>query len=471
MRPRRRSSITGTLIALGTPRELIASLGAEHVVEFALAEGTACRRAERCARCLACATCGSAATTVALATSRPALHALPALLAQLSGANLTLTPAHARTARRSRTSSSRSPDGSCGMVDRGGASHPLVELTLARFREFLREPEAVFWVFAFPVLLACALGLAFRNQRGAEPVIVGVRASGSARRPICVHGARRRPAGVTVRAVDRGGGRRRRCATARSPAGRRAGLAADVSTSIRGAPESRVARLVVDDALQRAAGRAIGVAAADRASSRRVPGSRYIDWVVPGLLGMNIMGTGMWSVGFSIVQARVAQAAEAAGRDADARRDYLLSHMARRLLFLVLEVGRAARRSRCSCSASGAAASWLLLAVLCLLGRARFAGLGLLVASRAQTIEGVSGLMNLVMVPMWVLSGVFFASSNFPEAMQPFIAVLPLTALNHALRGVMIDGSGLPALVSQIAILGAWGVVSFVLALRIFRWQ
>ena len=121
------------------------------------------------------------------------------------------------------------------------------------------------------------------------------------------------------------------------------------------------------------------------------------------------------------------------------RRTTSLSHMASRLIFLVLEVAAAARL-RCARLRRPGDGSWLLLAALCLLGALAFSGLGLLVASRAQTIEGVSGLMNLVMVPMWVFSGVFFASANFPEAMQPFIRLLPLTALNQALRGVMIDG-------------------------------
>jgi ABC-type multidrug transport system permease subunit len=95
----------------------------------------------------------------------------------------------------------------------------------------------------------------------------------------------------------------------------------------------------------------------------------------------------------------------------------------------------------------------------------------LLIASRARTIEGVSGLMNLVMMPMWVLSGVFFAAANFPDAMQPFIQVLPLTALNDALRGVMLEGRGLAGVAPQVANLAAWGLAAFTAALKLFRWR
>jgi ABC-type polysaccharide/polyol phosphate export permease len=111
-----------------------------------------------------------------------------------------------------------------------------------------------------------------------------------------------------------------------------------------------------------------------------------------------------------------------------------------------------------------------LLAVM-LVGAATLARLGLLVASRATTTEAVSGLMNLVMLPMWLLSGVFFSSERFPYSMQPVIQALPLTALNDALRAVMLDGASLASQWHEIVALAAWGLISFALALRWFRWH
>jgi ABC transporter DrrB family efflux protein len=229
-----------------------------------------------------------------------------------------------------------------------------------------------------------------------------------------------------------------------------------------------VARLAVDNALQRAAGRRDVFSAAERPID--AVGSRYIDWLVPGLLGLNIMGTGLWGVGFSIVQARTRKLLKRLVATPMSRAEYLVSHVLSRLLFLGLEtvviVGFA----------------WLVfavdvrggvgaLAILAVVGALSFGGIGLLVASRARTVEAVSGLMNLVMMPMWVLSGVFFASSNFPEYMQPFIQLLPLTALNDALRGVMNEGLSIAALGGEVAVLAAWGAVTFAVALRVFRWQ
>ena len=111
------------------------------------------------------------------------------------------------------------------------------------------------------------------------------------------------------------------------------------------------------------------------------------------------------------------------------------------------------------------------LAVICLLASLSFSALGLLIASRATTIEGVSGLMNVTQVPMWILSGVFFSAQRFPDLVQPLIKALPLTAAIDAMRGHMLQGLSLVQLGPELAVLAAWLVVCFVLALRLFRWR
>ena len=340
--------------------------------------------------------------------------------------------------------------------------HPLVELTVTRFREFLREPEALFWVFAFPVLLACALGVAFGTQQ-APDVLVGV--LDGARQDVVVEQLTAAE-GVRVTTMARDEATR----ALRNGAIHLLVVPGDTLTYEfdPSRPESRLARFVADDVLQRAGGQVDVVATDDRAIV--VPGSRYIDWVVPGLLGMNIMGTGLWSIGFSVVQARVRKLLKRLMATPMQRAQYLASHIAARLAFLVLEAGALLGFAILVFDVP-VQGSWLALTGVCLLGAACFAGLGLLVASRATSIETVSGLMNLVMVPMWVLSGVFFASENFPDVMQPWIDLLPLTALNQALRGVMLEGVGPLALWPQVAVLSGWTVGSFVLALRLFRWR
>jgi ABC transporter DrrB family efflux protein len=233
-------------------------------------------------------------------------------------------------------------------------------------------------------------------------------------------------------------------------------------------PDSRMARMEADDALQRAAGRVDPVPIDDEKVTER--GSRYIDFLIPGLLGLNLMGTGMWGVGFSIVTARSQKLLKRLVATPMLKRDYLLAQMASRIAFLAAEVVVLLGFAWFVFDV-GVRGSVLLLSVICFVGAMAFAGLGVLVAARAETIEAVSGLMNFVMLPMWLLSGVFFSADRFPDAAQPFIRALPLTALNDALREVMIEGAGVVAVWPELVNLTVWTLLSFVVALKIFRWK
>jgi ABC-type multidrug transport system permease subunit len=339
---------------------------------------------------------------------------------------------------------------------------PLAELTSARVRELTREPEAVFWVFVFPILLAAILGLAFRS-RPPEALPVAVVEGPSARaRAASLSAGSDLKATILPEAEAR-------LALAR---GRVVLVVAGNETPAYSfdptQPESRAARLAVDAALQRAAGRpdafTPGIAEITQ------PGARYVDFLVPGLLGMNLMGTGMWGIGFSLVVARNGNLLKRLVA-APARKTHLLAaQLISRLIFLIPEAGALLLFAYFGLGVP-LRGSLLLLAAISIFGALAFSGLGLLTAARPRTIEGVSGLMNLVMVPMWIFSGIFFSTERFPASMQPFVQALPLTALNDALRGVMLEGTGLVSLQHEIAILAAWGGVSFVLALKFFRWQ
>ncbi|PYP15520.1 MAG: ABC transporter permease [Gemmatimonadetes bacterium] len=340
--------------------------------------------------------------------------------------------------------------------------HPLVQLTLARMREFYREPEAIFWVFGFPLVLAFALGIAFRNRGPGELKVGVLRAPGDS----AIASALDRAPGLAAAVLDSSEAR------VELRTGRIALLV------VPGTPlvyrydstrtESRLARLEADAALQRARGRADAAPVRDERITE--PGARYIDFLIPGLLGMNLMGSGLWGIGFSVVQARTKKLLKRLMATPMRRGHYLLSFILSRLLFLFLEIAALVGFGWLMFGV-GVRGSYVALALITVLGALSFAGLGMLVASRARTIEAVSGLMNLVMLPMWILSGTFFSYARFPDAMQPFVKALPLTALNDALRAVMIDGTGLMRLGAPLAIVAGWGAVSFVIALQIFRWR
>ena len=344
-------------------------------------------------------------------------------------------------------------------------SHPLIELTLARVREFIRVPEAVFWVFGFPLLMSFALGIAFRNS-GPEKLPVAVESAAANAAETADALSRSDALQVKLMSPDEAAQALR---TGKITLVVRAGGQSDFEFRFDPArPDSRSARLAVDDALQRADGRKD--IAAVREQTFTEPGARYIDFLIPGLLGLNLMGNGLWGLGFAIVQARTQKLLKRLAATPMKRWHFLLSFMLSRLVFLVAEVAAILSFGYFvfGVKVHGSLPSVMLIS---LLGALAFAGIGLLVAARTKTIEGVSGLMNLVMLPMWLLSGSFFSAARFPDVLQPFIKALPLTALNDALRGVMNDGSTIAANAAEIAILAAWGLISFVIALKIFRWQ
>lgn len=344
----------------------------------------------------------------------------------------------------------------------GSRLRALRELTLSRMREFLREPEAVFWVFLFPVLLAIVLGFAFR-EKPPDRIPIGVTAS---------------PGAETARAaLSRSSSLLPRVYAGEE--GQEALRTGKISLLVEPGPpvvfrfdetrpESHIARLAADDALQRSAGRSDPLPV--RAERVTEKGSRYIDFLVPGLLGMNLMGTSIWSIAFSITTARNRRVLKRLVATPMHRGDYLLSQILGRMMFLLPEVLLIAGFGWLLFDVP-MRGSHLLLLALCLLGAMSFCGLGLLIASRVRTIEGASGLANLVMLPMWLLSGVFFSAERFPDAVQPLIRALPLTALNEALRAITNEGRGVVAIAPQLAILAAWGIVSFAIALKIFRWK
>jgi ABC-2 type transport system permease protein len=338
----------------------------------------------------------------------------------------------------------------------------IVELTSARTKEFLRETEAIFWVFGFPLLLALALGFAFR-EKPPDRIPIGVVAGPSASQQSAAL-AKSPALSPKIMSADQAQDALRHG---------KVSLVVDGSHSLTYRydptnPDARSSRREADDALQAAAGRRNVMPARDEYVHEQ--GARYIDFLIPGLLGMNLMGTGMWGMGFTVANARMKKLLKRLIATPMRKSQYVMSQFLSRLIFLVVEVivlvafGWIVFGVRVNGSIA-------LLALICLVGGYAFSGLGLLTASRAKTIEGVSGLMNLIMMPMWLCSGVFFSYERFPAAAKPFIKALPLTMLNDALRAVMNDAAPLTRVMPQLAFLALWGIVAFFAGLKIFRWQ
>jgi len=336
----------------------------------------------------------------------------------------------------------------------------------ARLLELKREPEVIFWVFGFPVLLALGLGIAFRNKP-ADLTSVAVVAGPGAQDALTMIQHSSGNSSIKVAVIDEQqallGFRLGKYDLVIIPDGK-GGFQYRYDPS---RTESVLSRALVNDALQKGAGRDDPVPTSAVTSSE--PGSRYIDFLIPGLLGMNLMNSGMWGIGFALVDMRQRKLLKRFVATPMRRSDFLLALTSSRLVLMVIEIilllgfGVLVFHMQ----VQGSLFTILLLATV---GAVSFGGLGLLTASRAQKLESVSGLMNLVMMPMWIFSGVFFSAERFPAVFQPFIKLLPLTALNDALRATILQGASLAAQSGRILVLALWGGVSFVLALRWFRW-
>jgi ABC-2 type transport system permease protein len=349
---------------------------------------------------------------------------------------------------------------------RNGRWAGYLHLLMARMLELKREPEVVFWVFVFPLLLAIGLGIAFRNKPGEASSVAIVASTGAQNAEELL---RRSPQHAQFKLDVQD--------AAAAHKGFRLGkydlvIEAEDAGRLRylydpARPESVLARAEVNDAIQAAAGRKDVVASSEVTSSE--PGSRYIDFLIPGLLGMNLMNSGMWGIGFALVDMRQRKLLKRFVGTPMRRGDFLLALLSSRLVLMIIEIGLLLTLGVVffHMRVLGSIFTIILLGSV---GAMCFGGVGLLTASRAQKIESVSGLMNLVMMPMWIFSGVFFSYERFPGMFQPLIKALPLTALNDALRASILEGTPLIHQWPRLLVMGAWGGISFALALRWFRW-
>jgi ABC-2 type transport system permease protein len=349
---------------------------------------------------------------------------------------------------------------------RNGRWAGFAHLLMARMRELAREPEVIFWVFGFPLLLALGLGVAFRNKPADTTSIAIVKGPGS-QRALDLLQISPKKSSIHADLLDR----------AQAIKGFRLGkydlvVETDASGNFKylfdpSRPESVLSKSEVDDTLQTAAGRQNPLPTSAVISSE--PGSRYIDFLIPGLIGMNVMNAAMWGIGFAIVDMRQRKLLKRFVATPMRRGDFLLALASSRLLLMIIEVGLLLGLGVVVFHMR-VLGSVLTILTIGAIGALGFAGVGLLTASRAQKIESASGIINVVMMPMWIFSGVFFSYERFPAIFQPFIKALPLTALNDALRATILEGSSMASQTGRLLVLVVWGGISFFAALKWFRW-
>jgi ABC-2 type transport system permease protein len=340
--------------------------------------------------------------------------------------------------------------------------NPLVELIKTRIREFMREPGYVFWVFGFPLLLAFGLGLAFREKKPEVPRVAVVAEADPARTRALFQSPHVKAESLPAAEAEHALGRSK----------------VDLVVDARG-PElllrmdptqerARFARVVADDVLQRGAGRSDPLTVREQTVSEH--GSRYIDFLLPGLIGLNLMGSSMWGIGFNLVLARKRRLLRRYAVTPMRHSHFLLAYFFSRSTFLALELALLVGFGKLIFDTT-IQGSVVGLIVAAFLGAAAFAGISLVVGARLDNTEVANGWMNFVQLPMWIVSGSFFSYERFPEWLQLPIRVLPLTAVTDTLRAIYNDGATLANLGFELAVLAGWSVLGFAIALKTFRWQ
>jgi ABC-2 type transport system permease protein len=328
-----------------------------------------------------------------------------------------------------------------------------------RVRLFVREPEAIFWIMVFPVLLALGLGIAFRNRPSDQFQVAATTAH--------LTQALNNERPLSAAMVDETSGRRALAVgkilllVIQEPNGVTY-LYDDTN------PDARTARLLADNAIQTDGGRRDPVRSSDLLAQEA--GSRYIDFVVPGILGMNVLGSAIWWLTSSIVEARQKQLLKLLVGSPMPRWQYLAAFPLSSLLLFVVEIGVFLGLARLIFGVPFRGSIWQL-GLLCLIAAVSFTGIGLLISSRARTIEAANGWINLTALPMWILSGVFFSANRFPSVIQPFVRMLPLTAAIDSFRANMLQGIGIEHLLGPVTVMAAWFIVPFCVSIRIFRWR
>ncbi len=344
---------------------------------------------------------------------------------------------------------------------------PLLELVLVRIRVFIRKPQAVFWTYGFPLLMLLALGFAFRegSETKLEVELIGAQRDTVA--AILQAVPELNVATLSDESTDSDWKRRLQSGKTRLVVRcNETGEPLQLWGSL-GRAESQLATAIVE--------RELWKAKPTNETSWEVlklsdEGDRYIDFLVPGIMALNLLSGGLWGTGFMVVDMRIRGLLKRLIAAPMRRRDFLLSLLIGRFLFSILEqlailvfayfvFGVVCR------------GSMLHLWIVIVIGGSSMIALGLLIATRVKTMEAMSGWINLLMIPMWIAGGVFFSADRFPDSMQLILKLIPFVAMTDSLRAIMLDGQSISALGFPILVMSVWGVCCFAIAIKIFRWR
>lgn len=340
-------------------------------------------------------------------------------------------------------------------------------------RVYLRVPAAVFWTIAFPIVMLLGLGTVFSGAKPAAPHLVWVQAAESSPDDALMRTALTER-GLDVEVISAS------AADERWRAGKLPALLEGEAGRYRLRVNSYLvaqgmqAEALVQQAFLAAQARRQGAEPPMRLPvEMSSPGGRhahnYAAFLLPGLLGLNLMMLGVFSTGMVDVSMREKGGYKRLAATPLSKPIYLGSQLGVRLIIMVASAAALLLTGRLVFGIHSEGNLGALFALL-LLGAACFIAMGYVLASLARTVEAYGGIANLVFLPLMLLSGVYFSLDAAPQWLQMAAAALPLAPLLTALRAVFNDGASLASQWQAMLIVAGWAAAMFGLAVRRFRW-
>ncbi|XOV95048.1 MAG: ABC transporter permease [Bacteroidota bacterium] len=346
----------------------------------------------------------------------------------------------------------------------------LILLIDVELKEYLREPGILFWALFFPILLALGLGLAFSGKGEQKRSVAVVCQVSDCQLPFGLDGNKDKVLGnekigiTTYEFIESDWDEAIKML--------KKGIVSMI-LEVKGDDvqyhfdpnnaEANYAYLQLSEALK-------GVEInQDNITVLEQKGTRYIDFLVPGLLAMGVMMSCMWGISYSNVDRRNKKLLRRMVATPMKKYNYVASQLVSRLMLSAVEVLLLVGFTKWIFDVS-ITGSILAVILLVIAGNVAFTGLAILIASRTANTQIANGLINLVVMPMMILSGIYFSYHNFPDLMISIIQFLPLTVLADSIRSVFIEGATLVNVLPEIIGLFAFGFILYGLGIRIYKW-
>jgi len=340
-----------------------------------------------------------------------------------------------------------------------------IELSKCRWREFRREPSAFFWVVFMPILWMVVLGFAFSNPKP-EHYGVAIKTDSTFHQNLL--DSLQNSDQVKLKFGDEGKIKTwfKRGEVILGISGQHQNNSVTYYYDPAN-PESMRAKVHIDDLLQTAAGRTNPISTVTE--SLQSEGGRYVDFLIPGLLAFSILSSSLFGIGMTIVSNRKENLLKRYLTTPMSKYEFLCSHVVGRIIVLGFEF-TAIMIAGYLLFGFQVYGNFLAYMTMAILGAAAFTSISLLCASRTRSIPMMAGVINLITIPMMLLSGVFFSKSNFPDWALSYINLLPLTALTDALRKIALEGLSFGSIQYEIMLLGSYFIVATIAAKRVFKW-